>query len=185
MAQNNTIKVPQSVIDEIRKIGMAGAIKKAKSGSASREFVEGVRRFYPKAVAGVDELTAKRETKGVGAKPNPGKQIKPAPPPPSPAAVSRRVGSRKNANSTKPPLSENAAKLAQIERQNARPSKAKQILDGTNDNLRTFQKAGRSAFEDKINPALRRFQAKGKAALQDGTKFDPKRKKNAATRNKY
>lgn len=40
-------KVPQSVIDEIMQLGMENAIKKAKSGTASPEFIEGIRRFYP------------------------------------------------------------------------------------------------------------------------------------------
>lgn len=66
--QNKTIKVPQAEIDKIRSLGMAKAIKEAKSGNASREFVEGVRRFYPAAVAGIDENTTKRATKGVGVK---------------------------------------------------------------------------------------------------------------------
>lgn len=44
---NTDIKVPQSVINEIQQLGMEGALKKARSGQASPEFVEGVSRFYP------------------------------------------------------------------------------------------------------------------------------------------
>lgn len=67
---NKTIKVPESVIKEIRELGMSSAIKKAKSGKASSEFVEGVRRFYPKAIEGIDSKTSKRETSGAGVKTN-------------------------------------------------------------------------------------------------------------------
>lgn len=44
---NTDVKVPESVIEEIRKLGMAASLKKAESGGASKEFIEGVRRFYP------------------------------------------------------------------------------------------------------------------------------------------
>jgi len=43
---DKSVKVPQSTIDEIKKLGMSDAIKKANSGGASREFVEGARRYY-------------------------------------------------------------------------------------------------------------------------------------------
>lgn len=39
--------VPESVIQQIRDLGMAESIKFAQSGQASPEFIEGVRRFYP------------------------------------------------------------------------------------------------------------------------------------------
>ncbi len=42
---NRSIKVRQSTIDEIKKLGMAKAIEKANSGGDS-EFAEGARRFY-------------------------------------------------------------------------------------------------------------------------------------------
>lgn len=45
--KNRDIRVPQSVIDEIRKLGMAKSIKKAQDPTTSEEFREGVRRFYP------------------------------------------------------------------------------------------------------------------------------------------
>jgi hypothetical protein len=44
---NRDIRVPESVIQEIRELGMEAALKKARSGTASQEFVEGVSRFYP------------------------------------------------------------------------------------------------------------------------------------------
>lgn len=100
--QNNTVKVPQSVIDDIKKLGMAAAIKKAKSGNASREFVEGVRRFYPKAVEGVDELSAKRATKGIGVdarKQGPKETVKKEEPPTS--AVARRFASTSSPSPSK------------------------------------------------------------------------------------
>lgn len=43
---DRTIRVPQSKIDEIKRMGMKAAIERANSGSADREFVEGARRFY-------------------------------------------------------------------------------------------------------------------------------------------
>ena len=42
---DRSIKVRQSTIDEIKKLGMSKAIEKAKS-SGDREFVEGAKRFY-------------------------------------------------------------------------------------------------------------------------------------------
>lgn len=47
-------KVPESVIEEIRQLGMEQAIKQARSGEASPEFVEGVRRFYPAAIEDIE-----------------------------------------------------------------------------------------------------------------------------------
>ena len=44
---NTSVKVPESVIEEIRQLGMEAALQKARSGEASPEFVEGVSRFYP------------------------------------------------------------------------------------------------------------------------------------------
>ena len=79
--QNSTIKVPQSVIDQIKELGMAAAIKKAKSGSASKEFVEGVRRFYPAAVkgaSGIDAKTSRRSTSGAGVKTSSSKKSAPS-----------------------------------------------------------------------------------------------------------
>lgn len=43
---DRSIKVPQSVIDEIRKSGMAASVAKARSGQASKEFLEGAKRMY-------------------------------------------------------------------------------------------------------------------------------------------
>lgn len=45
------VRVPESVIDQIRELGMAQSVNLAKSGSAEPEFIEGVRRFYPFAFA--------------------------------------------------------------------------------------------------------------------------------------
>lgn len=43
------VRVPESVIDQLREYGMEESIRLAKSGQASPEFVEGARRFYPMA----------------------------------------------------------------------------------------------------------------------------------------
>lgn len=43
---DRTIKVPQSEIDRIKRMGMTAALAHAKSGQASKEFVEGAKRFY-------------------------------------------------------------------------------------------------------------------------------------------
>ena len=45
-SRGSNIKVKQSTIDEMKKIGMSEAIKKANSGNASAEFVEGAKRMY-------------------------------------------------------------------------------------------------------------------------------------------
>lgn len=44
------IKVKQSTIDEMKKLGMSKAIERANSGSAGEEFTEGARRFYGKRI---------------------------------------------------------------------------------------------------------------------------------------
>lgn len=51
---NNEVAVPEEVIQRIREMGMEQAIKEAKSGEADPEFVEGVRRFYPQAIEGIE-----------------------------------------------------------------------------------------------------------------------------------
>lgn len=43
---DRSVRVSQSVIDEIKKIGMKAAIEKANSGSAGLEFREGAKRMY-------------------------------------------------------------------------------------------------------------------------------------------
>ena len=57
-------KVPQSVIDEMKKIGMGEAIKKANSGSASAAFVEGAKRMYGKRVNPSTPKPAPSQTSG-------------------------------------------------------------------------------------------------------------------------
>ena len=54
---DTSVTVPHSVIDEIRALGMEGAIQKAQSGNASPEFIEGVRRFYPNQFQGPEQET--------------------------------------------------------------------------------------------------------------------------------
>lgn len=63
MASPNYTKVSQSTVDELRKNGMAANLKKAKSGEASAEFVEAVRRFYPSAFKDVKDakITASKK----------------------------------------------------------------------------------------------------------------------------
>lgn len=59
---DTSVKVPESVIEEIRQLGMEGAIRKASSGEASPEFIEGVRRFYPNQFQGEAQETQLPET---------------------------------------------------------------------------------------------------------------------------
>lgn len=54
---NTDVKVPESVIEQIRQLGMEESIKAASSGNASPEFIEGVRRFYPNQFQGSSQET--------------------------------------------------------------------------------------------------------------------------------
>lgn len=194
--QNNTVKVPESVIAEIRKLGMAAAIKKAKGGGASKEFVEGVRRFYPAAVKGedgIDSKTSNRATSGKGVKTEskaPESPPIPASKPTNSAAVKRRLErnlggrNRPTSNRSTPNVTQEQ-KRAALARQNARPSRAESFAKGVNPALRDFQKGGKELFEDKINPALRSFQKAGKEALIGNTRKgreDKKKEKSTADR---
>lgn len=123
---DRTIKVNQSTIDEIKKLGMSEAIKKANSGGASREFVEGAKRFYGgNKVSGTTTggNESKRGVRGQGGGPSTTSSPSPSPTespktqpissnkpnPPSQAAVGRKL-------ENKPPPGLSRANVKQIEK---------------------------------------------------------------------
>lgn len=101
---DRSIKVGQSVIDQIKKMGMGAALAKAKSGTAGAEFTDGARRFYGGKVGGTDtSRTAtpapalKSSGTAASSSSSPAPASKPAsstaasiPNPPTPGALNRR-----------------------------------------------------------------------------------------------
>lgn len=117
MAYDRSMKVSQSTIDEIRKLGMAKAIEKANSGQSSAEFLEGASRFYGDRVkrpAVMDSAPGTTAPKTEAPKTQPISSTKPAPKPENvQAAAKRRVESPKVAASSKSGVTQVAEKLGE------------------------------------------------------------------------
>lgn len=157
---DRTVKVNQSTIDEIKKLGMSEAIKKANSGSASREFVEGAKRFYGgNKVSGTTTggNESKRGVRGQGGGPSTTSSPSPTespktqpissnkPNPPSQAAVGRKLEG-------KPPPGLSRANVAGI----------KKVTDPIN-KMRATNQASADYGKDKVSDAIGKFWDKNVA----------------------
>lgn len=114
---DRSIKVRQSTIDDIKKMGMAKAIERANS-SDDKEFVEGARRFYggnkvkgggssesqaKNAVQKAKTTGTAQPVKNLGGGPSPtAKSSAPTPAPVSQDAVARRLQNTKEAAASHP-----------------------------------------------------------------------------------